>query len=135
MALCAICDKTNQTTRICQRCRSDPDEKRYNVDWVASPWDVLPEESTHALTHATSDSDSEPGPFENATSLRIVHLHCVGISIEGIAETLNVTRQWTSKVITYWNENHGYTVSVLKHRLSEMDVEDLPLVVLTTNGT
>lgn len=32
--LCAICDSTNETTRICDKCKRDP----ANVDWREQPW-------------------------------------------------------------------------------------------------
>lgn len=132
MALCAVCDSTNQTTRLCQRCRTDPKLKRYNVDWISSRCDELPDDDHIAMVHATGSADSDPGAFENKLALQIMHLYCLGLPYGGIAETLEVSSVWVGRVVAYWNDNHGYVVSVLKQQLESRDVGELPFVTLTT---
>lgn len=71
--LCAICDSTNQTTRLCAACRADP----VNGGWSeGEPWELL--EDVDAVTSDLSLGDLSgrrirPDSSRKRAILRLVH--------------------------------------------------------------
>src|SRR6185312_5253911 len=116
MTLCAICDGTNETTWICEKCKLS----KYNRDWVGSVNEVVTDDEETFSTKAGPSWDADPGKFENALSIEVMRQYCLGVgNATEIAALVGITPRMARYIIEYWLDNYGYAVGEIKAALEE----------------
>jgi hypothetical protein len=111
---CAICDGTNQTTRLCEECRNNEE----NADWQSQPrWEAsgFEPDDFGAGTNRLPTTNQEK--FYTPTAKTILRLAAEGKKLSDAAKEAKCSVDWAKKISAYWRKKFGWRVKHIAKRL------------------